>query len=160
MSPWIGYGLAVLFVLIGFVGLLLPAVPGVPMVFAGLLLAAWTGGFNDVGGLTITVLALLTLMATVMDVIASALGTRWVGATRWAFFGAAVGALVGLFFGLIGLVLGPLIGAMTGEWLAVRNVSQAARAGGAAALGLVFATAAKIGIVFTMLGVFALAWWL
>jgi uncharacterized protein len=160
MNPMIGYSLAVLFVLVGFAGLLLPAVPGVPMVFAGLLLAAWAGSFAQVGPLTIVVLAVLTLCATLIDLLASALGTRWVGATRWAFVGAALGAIVGLFFGLVGLVLGPLIGAMCGEWMAVRDVRQAARAGGAATLGLVIAAAAKIGIVFTMLGVFALSWWI
>ncbi len=160
MDPAVGYAFAIVFVLIGLVGMLLPALPGVPMVFAGLLLAAWTGGFEHIGGFTVFMLALLTLLATIVDITASAFGTRIAGASRWAFVGAALGAIVGLFFGLPGIVLGPFVGALACEWLVSRNLGQAARAGGGAAIGLMLGAAAKIAIVFTMLGVFSLAWWL
>ncbi len=158
MDPAIGYAVAVLFVLIGLLGMVLPILPGVPMVFAGLLLAAWSGGFERIGGLTVLLLALLTLCAVVVDLLASAFGTRIAGASRWAFIGAAAGTLVGLFFGLPGLLLGPFLGALGCEWLVSRNLGQAARAGGGATLGLVFGAAMKIAIVFAMLGVFGLAW--
>lgn len=160
MDPAVGYAFALIFVLIGLVGMLLPALPGVPMVFAGLLLAAWSGGFQHIGGVTIFILALLTLFAAIVDITASAFGTRIAGASRWAILGAALGAVVGLFFGLPGLVLGPFVGALACEWLVSRDLAQAARAGGGATIGLMIGAAAKIAIVFTMLGVFALAWWL
>jgi len=160
MDPAVGYAFAVVFVLIGLVGMLLPALPGVPMVFAGLLLAAWSGGFERIGGFTIFILALLTLFAAIVDITASAFGTRIAGASRWAFVGAALGAVIGLFFGLPGLVLGPFVGALACEWLVSGNLGQAARAGGGATLGLMLGAAVKIAIVFTMLGVFTLAWWL
>ena len=85
MDPAVGYAFAIIFVLIGLVGMLLPALPGVPMVFAGLLLAAWSGGFQHIGGVTIFILALLTLFAAIVDITASAFGTRIAGASRWAF---------------------------------------------------------------------------
>lgn len=160
MDPTIGYALAVLFVLIGLAGMLLPALPGVPMVFAGLLLAAWAGGFERIGGWTVLLLALLTLFAAIVDIVASAFGTRIAGASRWAFVGAAAGAIVGLAFGLPGLLFGPFAGALFCEWLVSRNVTQAARAGGGAALGLLIGAAIKIAVAFTMLGLFALAWWI
>ena len=41
--------IAAMLVLLGIAGILLPALPGVPLVFAGLLLSAWADGF-DWGG--------------------------------------------------------------------------------------------------------------
>lgn len=158
MPDWLGYVLSLVFVLIGLAGLVLPATPGVPMVFAGLLLAAWTGGFTQVGGFVIVLLALMTLLAVVVDLAASAFGVRIAGASRSAFFGAALGSLVGLFFGLPGIVLGPFIGALLCEWAVSRRFRRAAVAGGGAALGLAVGAVLKIAITFGMLGVFALAW--
>lgn len=160
MDPAIGYAFAAVFVVIGLLGMVLPALPGVPLVFAGLLMAAWSGDFRHIGGFTILMLAALTLFATAVDLIASAFGTRVAGASGWAFAGAALGAVVGLFFGIPGLILGPFLGALGCEWLVSRNLRQAARAGGGAALGLVLGAAVKIAVVFTMLGIFALAWWI
>jgi hypothetical protein len=160
MDPALGYALAVVFVLVGLVGTVLPALPGVPLVFAGLLLAAWSGGFERIGGYTVLLLAVLTLFAVIFDLVASAFGTRVVGASPWAFFGAALGAVFGLFFGIPGLLLGPFLGALGCEWLVSRNLGRAARAGGGAAIGLLLGAAVKAAVVFTMLGVFALAWWI
>lgn len=160
MDPAIGYAFALIFVLVGLAGMVLPALPGVPLVFAGLLLAAWSDGFVHVGGISILLLALLTLVAVVADLIASAFGTRLAGASGWAFGGAAVGAIVGLFFGLPGLILGPFLGALGAEWLVFRNFGRAAKAGGGAAIGLLIGAAVKVAVVFTMFGVFALAWWI
>jgi len=160
MDPSIGYAFAVVFVLVGLAGMVLPALPGVPLVFAGLLLAAWSDGFQHVGGLSILLLAALTLIAVLADLVASAFGTRLAGASGWAFAGAALGAVVGLFFGIPGLILGPFLGALGAEWLIFRNFRRAAKAGGGAAIGLLIGAAVKVSVVFTMFGVFALAWWI
>jgi len=153
---WV-YLLAGLMVLLGLAGTVLPALPGVPLVFAGMLLAAWAGDFQHIGGLTVAILAVLTVLAVTVDLVASAFGTKIAGASRWAFVGAAVGALVGLFFGLPGLLLGPFAGAVAGEALATQNLQRATRAGIGATIGLLFGAIGKIALAFTMLGVFALA---
>ena len=43
------YALAALLVLVGLIGVVLPALPGLPLVFAGMLLAAWADGFEEIG---------------------------------------------------------------------------------------------------------------
>lgn len=40
------YTLAALCMLVGLAGTVLPVIPGLPLMFAGMLLAAWTGGFE------------------------------------------------------------------------------------------------------------------
>src|SRR5690606_35401651 len=47
------YVLAALLIVAGFAGTILPVVPGVPLVFLGMLLAAWTDGFQHVGTFTL-----------------------------------------------------------------------------------------------------------
>lgn len=152
------YVVAALLVIVGIAGSILPALPGLPLVFGGLLLAAWTDDFQQVGWITLSVLFALTLLAMAIDLIASLLGTKRVGASGLAVLGAALGTVLGLFFGLIGLLLGPFVGALLGELIAGRGLQQAARAGIGAWIGFVVGTLAKLALAFSMLGVFTLSW--
>lgn len=144
-------------ILIGLAGAVLPALPGVPLVFAGMLLAAWADHFQHVGTFTLVVLGVLSLLALAIDFIAGLLGARRVGASRYAIWGAMIGTLVGLFFGLPGIVFGPFVGAVAGELLVGSRLGRAAHVGIGTWLGLLFGTLAKLALCFTMLGVFALA---
>ena len=148
--------LATLIVIGGLAGTIVPALPGVPMVFAGLFLAAWAGGFVQVGWTTVGVLGVLTALAWLIDFLAAALGAKRLGASQRAFWGAAFGAFAGIFFGLPGIVLGPFVGAVVAELSAGRDIQQAGRAGYGAWLGIVLGTAAKLAIAFLMVGIFVL----
>jgi len=151
--------LAVALMLVGLAGVVLPAIPGIPLMFAGMLLAAWIEDFTRIGGLTLAVLGGLTLLTLIIDFAAGALGAKRVGASPKAIVGAALGTLVGLFFGLPGLLLGPFVGAVAGELAARGGVDQALRVGIASWVGFFFGTLLKIAIAFAMLGVFGLALW-
>jgi uncharacterized protein YqgC (DUF456 family) len=155
-SPvWI---LAIALVLIGIAGAVLPALPGVPLVFAGLLLAAWIDGFHKVGWVIMTLLGLLTLVSFAVDLLASGLGAKKSGASKLAVFGAAVGTVVGLFFGIPGLILGPFVGAVAGELAARRGSSQAVRAGLGTWLGLLVGMGGRLALIFTMVAIFVTAY--
>ena len=152
--------LATLIVVGGLAGTIIPALPGVPMVFAGLFLAAWAGDFLQVGWATIGILGVLTALAWLVDFLAAAMGAKRLGASQRAFWGAAFGAVVGMFFGIPGIVLGPFVGAAVAEFSAGRTVHQASRAGYGAWIGVVFGTAAKLAIAFLMVGIFVFNQWL
>ncbi|MDX1554898.1 MAG: DUF456 domain-containing protein [Xanthomonadales bacterium] len=145
--------LAIMIVLAGLAGTIVPALPGVPLVFAGLFMIAWIQGFAVVGWTTIIILAVLTVMAWVIDFLAGAVGARYLGASQRSFWGATVGAIVGLFFGLPGIILGPFIGAVVGEISGGRDVLHSGRAGLGAWIGMVVATAIKLAIAFVMIGI-------
>ncbi len=149
--------LAGVLIVVGLIGSVLPVLPGVPLVFAGMLLAAWADGFAHVGVFTLTLLGALCVLALLVDFVAGLLGARRVGASKYALWGAMLGTVVGIFFGLPGLVLGPFLGALAGELRAGSRMDHAARVGIGTWLGLLFGTLAKIALCFTMLGVFALA---
>lgn len=152
---WLG---ALLLVILGFVGMVVPALPGPLLVLGGLMLAAWADDFGRVGWVTLLILSGLALLAMVLDMIAGALGAKRYGASRAAITGSLIGAVVGIFFGPLGLLLGPFAGAVAGELLSGRGASQAGLSGWGATLGMLLGTVAKIALGAMMLGVFAVAW--
>ena len=151
------YLLSAVLIIVGIAGTIIPALPGVPLVFAGMLLAAWTGDFAEIGWPTLVLLGVLTVISIIVDFVASVLGAKRVGASGWALFGAAVGTVVGMFLGIFGLLLGPFVGAVLGELIAGSNLRRSTIVGVGAWLGFLFGTIAKIALCFTMLGVFVVA---
>lgn len=146
--------LAVVLVGAGIAGLVLPVLPGPPMIFVGLVLAAWAEDFAHAGGYTIAVLALLAMVAVSVDFLAGVFGAKHFGASRRAMAGAAIGAFIGLFFGLPGIVFGPFIGAAIGELSVRKDLLHAGVAGVGAWIGLAVGIAAKVAIGFVMIGLF------
>ena len=145
--------LAILVVIAGLAGTIIPALPGIPLIFAGLLIIAWIDDFQVVGATAVAILAGLTLIGWLVDLLAGALGARYVGASRRSFWGATIGAIVGIFFGLPGIILGPFFGAVVGELSGGRSLAQSGRAGWGTWLGMVAATAAKLALAFLMIGI-------
>jgi hypothetical protein len=150
--------LAVVLVIIGLAGIVLPAIPGTILIFAGLWLAAWADGFTRVGAGTIVVLGIVATATYFIDVAMMALGMKRLGTTRRAMAGAAIGMAAGLFFGLPGLIIGPFAGAVLGELTAHGDLSRAGRAGIAAWIGFAIGTIVKVGFAFVMIGIFLAAW--
>ncbi|HXV83103.1 MAG TPA: DUF456 domain-containing protein [Candidatus Binatia bacterium] len=149
--------LAILLVGIGLAGVVLPAIPGPPVLFAGLFLAAWVEDFAYVGKWTLLILGLLALLTYGVDFWASMFGAKRFGASKRAIVGALVGVIVGLFLGFPGVLFGPFIGAVIGELSARRSLEDAARAGFGATIGLVLGVALKVALALSMIGVFAVA---
>ena len=152
--------LAGLLVLAGLAGSILPALPGVPLVFGGLLLAAWADDFQRVSWVVLVILGLLTVLSFAIDFAATALGAKRVGASKLAIVGAMIGTFAGFVLGLPGLIFGPFAGAVIGEMLTHGEMRKATRAGFATWVGLVFGTLTKLALVFAMLGIFAFAWFI
>jgi len=148
--------LASVLIVLGLAGLILPVLPGIPLMYAGLVLLAWAEDFVHVGWLTLTLLGVLTLLSYGIDFLATALGAKRFGASPRAIAGAAIGALVGILFGLPGILLGPFVGAVLGEFSRKATFLEATQAGVGATLGLLFGALLKIALAFTMLGVFVL----
>lgn len=151
------YAVAVLLILVGLLGVALPVLPGLPLMFAGMFLAAWIGRFQVISGWTVALLGAMTALALAIDVAASVLGAQRAGASRLALLGASLGLLAGLLFGLPGLLLGPFAGAIAGELASGREWRTASRTGFATWAGLAVGVAVKLAVAFAMLGVFAVA---
>ena len=148
--------LAAILIIAGFAGLILPAMPGIPLVFAGLVVLACADDFTYVVWITQTLLGVLKLLSYGVDFLASAFGAKRFGASPRSVVGAALGAVVGLFFGLPGLLLGPFFGAVIAELTVHGSARAATHAGVGATLGLLFGALLKVALAFTMIGVYVL----
>ena len=148
-------------VLVGLAGAVLPAIPGVPLVFAGLWLGAWIDGYEKVSAWWVGVFGVLTLVAMAVDLVATALGAKKVGASRLAIAGAVIGTFAGLFMGgLVGVLIGPFVGAVAGEMIARGRMDQAMDVGIATWMGFLFGTLAKIALSLAMVGMFVGAYFI
>ena len=152
--------LAVVLVLVGLAGIVLPALPGTILIFAGLLLAAWADRFTRVGIGTLVVIGIIAAASYGVDFVAAALGVKRLGASPRAMIGAGLGTLFGLFLGLPGLIVGPFVGAVLGELSANRDLARAGRAGLAAWIGFAIGAVVKVGLAFLMIAIFAAALYL
>ncbi len=150
--------LALLLVIAGVIGLVFPALPGIPLLYGGLLLAAWIDDFSLVGGWTIAVIGVIAVIAWLVDLVASVVTTQRAGASKQALYGTMIGGVVGIVGGVPGIILGTVVGAMLGELMARRGAGQATRVGIAAGLGFVLALAAKVLLGLLMLGMFVYAY--
>jgi uncharacterized protein YqgC (DUF456 family) len=140
----------------GLSGMLLPIVPGAPVLFVGLLLGAWAENFHYIGLWTLLILAVMAALTYVVEFGASVLGVKKYGGSRRAMAGAALGGIVGIFLGVPGILFGPFVGAVIGELSLQRTFDEASRAGFGTVVGLAIGLAGKFAIGIAMIGLFLL----
>jgi uncharacterized protein YqgC (DUF456 family) len=145
-----------LLALTGLVGMLLPVLPGAPLLFLGLLCAAWAEDFQYVGVWTLVALALMAALTYLVEFLGSVFGASRFGGSRRAMAGAAIGGILGLPLGLPGILLGPFVGAVVGELSLQRSLDQATRAGIGTVIGMAIGVAGKFAIGVAMVGIFLL----
>lgn len=145
-------------ILAGLAGLLLPALPGMPLLFLGAVAVAAADGFVRVGWVTLVVIGLLAALGVAVDHAAAVVGARRAGASWWGMAGAIVGLVLGLPFGLPGIVLGPGIGAVALEYAKDREFRRAAKAGAGVFIGFVVGTVLKYAIACAIVGLLVFAY--
>lgn len=153
MILWV---LGAILTVIGLSGLLLPVVPGAPVLFLGLLLGAWADDFQHIGLGTLLILAVMALLTYWIEFASSVLGVKKFGGSKRAMAGAALGGVVGLFLGIPGILFGPFVGAVIGELSLQRSLDEAGRAGFGTVVGMAIGLAGKFAIGIAMIGLFIL----
>ena len=148
--------LALICLLAGLAGTVYPAVPGLPLMFGGAWLLAYSSDYQIVGGWTLAVLGVVAAIGFATDFFASLLGAKYTGASKEAVWGAFIGGIAGIFLGIPGLLLGPLAGAAVGEYGARRCLLQAGKVGIGTFIGFILGVVAKIGTALVI--ILVLAW--
>ena len=149
--------LSVAMVIVGVIGVVMPALPGHMLILAGLIVGAWANGFTRVGIWTLVAIGVIAVASYSVDFVAVALGAKRLGASPRAMTGAALGTIAGLFFGLPGVIVGPFVGAVIGELSTHNDFTKAGKAGVAAWIGFAIGTAVKVAMAFLMIGIFLVA---
>lgn len=140
----------------GLAGMVLPFLPGAPVLFLGLLCAAWAEDFRYIGLWTLLLLGCMAALTYLVEFAATILGAKIYGGSQRAMIGAALGGVVGIFFGIPGILLGPFAGAILGELSLQRSLNHASRTGFGTVVGMAVGMACKLAIGIAMVGLFLL----
>ena len=153
---WIVLG--ALCLLVGLAGCFLPALPGPPLAYVGMLLLHITERVQ----FTVTQLvvwAILVIVVQVLDYFVPLLGAKYSGGSRWGERGCLAGTIAGLFFMPWGIILGPFLGAFIGELLGGREAKDALRSGLGSLLGFLLGTVVKCALCGYFIWKFVEAVW-
>ncbi|MDP9065349.1 MAG: DUF456 family protein [Pseudomonadota bacterium] len=153
------YVLAAALIIGGVGGALVPALPGIPLIFGGIWLLASVDHFRHISSGWLLGIAVVGGVGLALDLFAASLGAKRLGASPKAVWGALLGSVIGLFFGLPGLLLGPFVGAVAGELASGRSVLRSTRVGVGTWIGLIFGTIIKWVASLTMVALLGAAWW-
>lgn len=148
----LGIIIACLFFAAGIAGTLLPALPGAPIIWAGMLVYGLVTKFNDLSTIFFIGQALAVAIIFVIDYAAGAWGVRRYGGSRYAVIGSLAGILLGIvLMGPAGLIFGPFVGAVGGELINKKPFDQAIRSGVGTLLGLAGGMVLKVGVEICMI---------
>lgn len=136
--------IAIILILVGLLGCILPIIPGPPLSFLGILVLHFTG-LAEYSTNFLFILAFIAILVTVLDYIVPVWGTKKFGGTKAGMWGATIGMIIGMvFIGPIGLILGPLIGAIVGESIKGADSKEAFRSGMGAFFGFIMGIGLKL----------------
>ncbi len=151
-----GFVLALLVMMLGLIGAVLPALPGTPLIFlAALGHKLWLGD-RSVSWWIVGLLGLVTVLTLAIDALATAYGARKMGATWRGMVGAALGTMLGLLWLPFGLIIGPFLGATLLEMATGKAWKEAGKAGFGATLGFLAGTVGKVAACLGMIGLWTL----
>jgi uncharacterized protein YqgC (DUF456 family) len=151
------YLLAAALIVGGVAGAVLPILPGIPMIFGGIWLAAAVDDYQHLGWGWLVAIGIVGAVGVALDFVSASLGAKKIGASPRALWGAGIGTTIGMFFGLPGLLLGPFLGAVAGELWSGKSVLRSAHVGISTWFGMLLGIIAKAVLSFLMLGMAALA---
>lgn len=149
-------GLAVVGIVIGLAGLVLPFVPGPAVIWLSCLAWAWADGFQKVGWPTLTIITAMAVVAQGSDLVMGALGARRSGVPIGTLVASSVASVVGFFvFNFPGAVLGAAVAILVvetrrlgGDW------RSALKTGKALLIAYVLALAFEVVLSLSMVALF------
>ena len=150
--------LSLLCLFAGLLGCVLPALPGPPTSYIGLLLLHFT---DKVQFTTTQLLVWLGIVGIIqiLDYFIPMLGAKYSDGSKWGSWGAFIGSILGVFFLPWGLLAGPFLGAVMGELLGDRSLQQALKSGIGSLLGFLFGTILKLVLCTYFIVQFFTALW-
>jgi uncharacterized protein YqgC (DUF456 family) len=150
--------LALVVMAVGLVGVLVPVLPGLMLIWSVAVVYGLIVGFGAAGLSAMVVLSLIVVLSVVKSVVLPRRAAAGAGASGWSQFGAVAGGVVGFFLiPVIGVILGALAGMVATEYSLKGNWDDAWTATKATAKG--FGISALIDLVLGMVMITAWALW-
>ncbi len=134
---------AMVVIVVGIIGCLVPVIPGAPLSYVGLLILQATDKV-DFTWQFLVIWAVVVVALIALDYIVPIIGTKKYGGTKYGVWGSGIGLVIGLFFSPWGIIVGPFLGAVIGELIGGKATEDAVKAGWGAFVGLLFGTVIKL----------------
>lgn len=148
---------SLIIMIIGFIGVFLPAIPGTSLIFLTALIYGIITKFSEITVTVIILMGILALASIFLDYTASLLTTKKVGATKFGLVGAVVGGIIGfMVFNLIGFLIGQFLGAIIGELIGKNDAKKSLKIGVATFIGYLLGVVVNSTIAATMIVIFVL----
>ena len=146
---------AVVLMIAGAVGCVLPAVPGAPLSLAGVYLYWWGSGFADPGTALLVTLTLMGVLAVFADFGSEVVSARVGGASvSTSIVAGAVGIVLFALATPVGALLGVLVTVFVLEYRRHRDAARGAKAAGVVVLGMLGSTVVQVVLTGSMLAAF------
>ena len=146
--------LGICLLIVGIIGSILPALPGLPLSWLGLLCLFFIPEIETnywLLGITLVI----TIVLSILDYFIPAKGTKMFGGTSYGIWGTNIGLVVGLFFPPLGFLICPFLGAFIGELIYnSQDKKRALNAAFGSVIGFLAGTFMKVFYGFILLGIF------
>lgn len=129
--------------LVGFLGSVLPVLPGIPLSYGGILLLHFTDKYQFDNQFLI-IWAVIVIVIQILDYYIPIWGTKKFGGSKSGVRGSVAGLLIGMFLGPVGIICGPFFVALIGELIAKKPTENAIKAAFGAFLGFIVGTVSKL----------------
>lgn len=137
-------------ILAGIAGCLIPAIPGVPLNYLGIILLHFTSKVQFSTDFLL-IWALVVVIVQILDYYVPIWGTKKFGGGKKGAWGSAIGVIAGIFiFPPWGIIIFPFVGAVIGELFDNKETSVALKAGFGAFLGFVAGTLMKLVVALIL----------
>lgn len=136
--------IAIILLIAGIVGCIVPALPGVPLSYVALWLIRFTDKGDEISNRILIIWGIVTILVTILDYVIPVWGTKRFGGSKWGVLGSTIGLIAGLFLGPWGVIVGPFVGAVVFELLGGKPSREAIRAGWGSFIGLLSGTIIKL----------------
>lgn len=148
--------LSILLFVFGIIGSVLPALPGPPVSWLGILCLYFVDGI-EISSVALWGSLLLTIVISVLDYVIPAQGTKRFGGSKYGVWGTNIGLIIGILAPIpLGFLIGPFLGALIGELLLdPRDIARALKAAIGSFVGFLASTFLKVvfGLVFLIWGI-------
>lgn len=144
--------IAIIFLLLGLVGAILPILPGPALSFLGLL-SLYFATYEPFTDKFLFIWLLITIAVTIIDQVVPVIGTKRMGGSKYGVWGSIIGLIIGIFFfPPLGIIIGPFLGAVGGELVYGKHTSVALKSGLGSLIGFLGGTFMKL--VFSVIAAY------
>ncbi|HNR18714.1 MAG TPA: DUF456 domain-containing protein [Bacteroidia bacterium] len=140
--------IAIVFTIVGVIGCVLPALPGLPFNYAALLMLQYY--YKPFSTTFLVVMAVIMAVIMILDYFLPIWTAKKFGATKQGIWGSMIGMVLGIIFTPIGMLLGMFAGAVIGDMMAGKESKDAFKSGIATFFGTLFSIGLKLICAGTM----------